>query len=105
MQIEKCKNCKNFIQHYRLTIRGIEKVECGDCFARQKTKKECSKFELKKQQEFKNEINILNLGLNYNRKLKYLLKYFQSLTKQVTELREEITLLLKTPLNIKKKEH
>ncbi|MBQ8615744.1 MAG: hypothetical protein IJ415_04185 [Clostridia bacterium] len=104
MQIEKCKNCKNFRRHYYVTFRGLEKAECGECRARQKTKKECTAFEYEKEQDFEKGINILNLGLDYNRKLKRLLKYFVSLTKQITELREEITSLLKNPLDMKKKE-
>lgn len=104
MKIEKCKNCKHFKQHYFVSFRGLEKTNCGECYERQKTKKECTKFELEKQQDFEKGINVLNLGLNYNRKLKNLLKYFASLTKQITELKEEITLLLKDSLNKAKKE-
>ena len=79
MNYKICKDCEHFMQHYiKSKINGIHTVDCGHCKLKQKNEKLCTQFQQAENLVY-DEISILNLLLNCEKKLCHLKTEFHDL--------------------------
>lgn len=85
-----CANCKNFQPHYIYSkMFGFSKINCGHCHKKLMKKKDCRCYE-KSDNNFDNEINIINYLHLYDRQIIYLSSEMGRLAGRLIELKEEI---------------
>lgn len=94
MKITICSKCKNFTPHYSHSKKfGFSKINCGHCRKKLIKKKDCGCFE-QSNENFEEEISILDRLYNFDIQLERLSFNFETLINSVNTLKTEILNLL-----------
>lgn len=94
MKKEICEKCKNYVQHYSYSKFGISKMNCGHCFKRQMSKKECTMFK-EKETTCENEISVFDEIIKYQLMFKSVIFKIETLTSSLEKIQSNVKLLIK----------